>query len=72
MINTITSYKNKACEIASNNCNKCEAMYKYNSKYYCCFDTVIRFIEWYDKEIRFIEWYDKEESLKAFYLTYND
>lgn len=55
MINTITSYKNKACEIASNNCNKCEAMYKYNSKYYCCFDTVIRFIEWYDKEIRFIE-----------------
>lgn len=62
VITRIEKYKNKACEIASNNCNKCEAMYKYNSKYYCCFDTVIRFIEWYDKE----------ESLKAFYLTHND
>lgn len=52
MINTITSYKNKACEIASDDCNKCEAMYKYNGKHYCSFDTVIRFIEWYDKYVR--------------------
>ena len=57
--NTITSYKNKACEIANNDCNKCEAMYKYNSKSYCCFDTVTRFIEWYNKE----------ESLKVFLLN---
>ena len=52
MINTITSYKNKACEIASDDCNECEAMYKHNGKHYCSFDTVIRFIEWYDKYVR--------------------
>ena len=45
----IMNYKNKACEMVGNNCNKCEGAYKYNNKTICVFDTVNRFIEWYDK-----------------------
>ena len=41
-IDTIKSYKNKACELAKDNCERCEAQ----QEYYCCFDTVIRFIEY--------------------------
>ena len=45
-IDTIESYKNKACEFINGNCEKCEARQEYNGKYYCCFDTTIRFIEY--------------------------
>lgn len=44
-IDTIQVYKNKACEIAKNNCEKCEARQEFNDNYYCCFDTTIRFIK---------------------------
>lgn len=45
-IDTIESYKNKACEFINGNCEKCEARQECNGKYYCCFDTTIRFIEY--------------------------
>jgi hypothetical protein len=48
-IGTIEYYKNKACEVICGNCDKCEAMYKYRDNQCCCFDTVIRFIEWDNK-----------------------
>lgn len=48
-IGTIEYYKSKACELVCGNCPKCEAMHEYNGKYYCQFDTVIRFIEWDNK-----------------------
>lgn len=44
-IDAIESYKNKACEIAKNNCEKCEARQEFNGNYFCCFDTTIRFIK---------------------------
>ena len=46
IINAIESYKNKACEIINSNCEKCEARQEYNGDYYCCFNTIIRFIEY--------------------------
>ena len=42
-------YKSKACLLANNCCEKCEAMYKYGDGKYCCFDNVIRFIEYVNK-----------------------
>lgn len=48
-IGTIAHYKDKACECVRGNCDRCEAMYKYNDKQWCCFDTVMRFIEWKNK-----------------------
>lgn len=48
-IGTIEHYKNKACELIKGNCEKCEAMYKYCDKQWCCFDTVNRFIEYANK-----------------------
>ena len=45
IIDAIESYKNKACEIINSNCEKCEARQEYNGDYYCCFNTIIRFIE---------------------------
>ena len=35
-IDTIESYKNKACEFINGNCEKCEARQEYNGEYYCC------------------------------------
>ena len=51
IINAIKSYKNKACEIINNNCKKCEAQQEYNGNYYCCFDTIIRFIEYVNNNL---------------------
>ena len=48
-IGTIEYYKDKACEVARNKCDKCEAAQEYNCKLYCAFDTVNRFIEWDNK-----------------------
>ena len=48
-IGIIEHYKTKACEVAGNKCDKCEAVHEYNSKLYCAFDTVNRFIEWVNK-----------------------
>ena len=48
-IGTIEYYKSKSCDCVSGKCDKCEAMYNYNGKQYCQFDTVIRFIEWDNK-----------------------
>ena len=45
-IATIAHYRDKACECVRSNCARCEAMYQYKDKICCCFDTVIRFIEW--------------------------
>lgn len=45
-IDAIMDYKNKACKIAKDNCNGCEAMHECNNRHWCSFDTVIRFIEW--------------------------
>ena len=45
-IETIKSYKDKACELVKGNCDKCEAMFKYCGEKYCQFDTVTRFIKW--------------------------
>ena len=46
IIDAIESYKNKACEIINSNCEKCEARQEYDRDYYCCFNTIIRFIEY--------------------------
>ena len=48
-IEIIEYYKAKACEVARNKCDKCEAAQEYDSKLYCAFDTVNRFIEWVNK-----------------------
>lgn len=48
-IGAIEHDKNKACELIGNNCDKCEAMYVRCDKQWCCFDTVIEFIEWDNK-----------------------
>ena len=48
-IGTIEYYKDKACELVNGDCNKCEAVYGYGGKKWCCFDTTIRFIEWVNK-----------------------
>lgn len=48
-IETIKHYKSKACELIDGKCDKCQAMYKYNDKKWCCFDTVMFFIEWANK-----------------------
>ena len=45
IIEIIEHYKTKACEVAGKECDKCEAAQEYNSKLYCAFDTVNRFIE---------------------------
>ena len=50
-IDTIESYKNKACEIINSNYKKCEARQEYNGNYYCCFDTTIRFIEYVNNNL---------------------
>ena len=48
-IGSIEYYKNKACVMVQGNCDKCEAAYKQCDKKWCCFDTVIRFIEYANK-----------------------
>ena len=49
-IETIKHYKDMACSYChGDNCVYCEAMYGYNGERWCCFDTVIRFIEWVNK-----------------------
>lgn len=48
-IGTIEYYKDKACQIVNDNCNKCEAMYECKNSHWCCFDIVTRFIEWDNK-----------------------
>lgn len=48
-IGTIVYYKIKACKVAGNRCNKCEAAQEYNGRLCCAFDTVNRFIEWDNK-----------------------
>lgn len=48
-IGTIEYYKDKACKIAENKCDKCEAAQEYKGKLWCAFDTVNRFIEWDNK-----------------------
>ena len=48
-IEIIEYYKAKACEVARNKCDECEAAQEYDSKLYCAFDTVNRFIEWVNK-----------------------
>ena len=49
ILGSIMHYKIKACGCANNQCEKCEAMYQYNDKQHCQFDTVMRFIEWDNK-----------------------
>ena len=49
IIGTIDYYKDKACAVAGNKCDKCEAAQEYNDKLWCAFDTVNRFIEWDNK-----------------------
>lgn len=49
IIEIIEHYKFKACEVAGNKCDKCEATQEYNRNLYCAFDTVNRFIEWVNK-----------------------
>lgn len=56
-IGTIEYYKDKACEVAGNKCDKCEAVQEYNGKLWCAFDTVNRFIEWNNK-------YNTQKSFK--------
>ena len=53
----IEYYKDKACEVAGNKCDKCEAAQEYNGKLWCAFDTVNRFIEWNNK-------YNTQKSFK--------
>lgn len=48
-IETIEYYINEACELTKGNYDKCEAAYEYRGQNCCCFDTVIRFIEWHNK-----------------------
>ena len=51
-------YKSKACLLANNCCEKCEAMYEYKDGKYCCFDNVMRFIEYVNKYKIEIWWGD--------------
>ena len=46
ILEAVKLYKHKACGLVDNNCDKCEAAFMYYDKQFCCFDTVIRFIEW--------------------------
>lgn len=48
-IATIEHYKNKACELVSDRCDRCEALHECNNSHWCSFDTVIRFIEYANK-----------------------
>ena len=40
---------NKACELISDRCDRCEALHECNNSHWCSFDTVIRFIEYANK-----------------------
>lgn len=42
----VQGFKKRACEYAGQKCEKCEAAYEHNDKTYCCFDTVIRFMDY--------------------------
>lgn len=48
-IETIEDYKDNACWIIRDDCDKCDAMYECNGNRFCCFDTVIRFVEYANK-----------------------
>lgn len=48
-VEAVNHYQDKACEIIGNDCDKCEAMYWYGDKQWCCFDTVARFVEYTNK-----------------------
>lgn len=48
-IETIEYYKDKACKVIKNRCDKCEAAQEHNGQLSCAFDTVNRFIEWNNK-----------------------
>ena len=54
IIEILGCYKNEACELVGNRCNRCEAGQEYRGNPTCSFDTVLRFIEWegvYNKKI---------------------
>ena len=48
-IGTIELYKEKACGVIKNRCDKCEAALEYRGEPCCAFDIVVRFIEWDNK-----------------------
>lgn len=66
IIETIDCYKNKACEVASNRCDRCEAAEEHNGQPVCAFDTVNRFIEW-DKKYN-----KRKETVKQGYWEQGD
>ena len=54
IIEILGCYKNEACELVGNRCDRCEAGQEYRGNLTCSFDTVSRFIEWqsiYNKKI---------------------
>ena len=48
-IASIKYYKDRACDMVDCKCENCEAMYKCCEQQWCCFDTVIRFIEYVNR-----------------------
>lgn len=48
-IGTIEHYKDKACGVIKNNCERCEAGVECQGNPWCAFDIVVRFIEWDNK-----------------------
>ena len=46
IIEILGRYKNEACELVGNRCDRCEAGQEYKGNPTCSFDTVSRFIEW--------------------------
>ena len=54
IIEILGCYKDEACELIGNRCDRCEASQEYRGNPICSFDTVLRFIEWegiYNKKI---------------------
>lgn len=49
LITEVANYKKQACKMIGNCCGKCEAMFEHGDGKYCCFDNVIRFIEYANK-----------------------
>lgn len=57
IIEILGCYKDEACKLVENRCDRCEASQKYRGNRTCSFDTVCRFIEWeaiYSKKNRFV------------------
>lgn len=63
IIEILGCYKDKACELVGNRCDRCEAGQEYRGNPTCSFDTVSRFIEWEGIYNRKIDWFKQYEKI---------